>query len=384
MKKVFRFALACMMSASLLAGCSAKPQQASSVSSEKESEESGTVTIVDHADRTVTVKKNPKKAAILSILPLPAMLTVYLNSAETIVAMEPASMTAAENGILSELFPEIRNVSTDIMNGDDVNVEALLKLEPDVVFFNAGNKKEQEVLENAGLTAVGVSPTKWEYNCIETYNQWMDLLNQIYPAQNFSGKQDLINKYAADRLAEITEKTKDVREKQKVLFLFQYDDKTMITSSAKFFGQWWCDAVGAENVAHDVPAENSNAKISMEQVYTWNPDVIIITNFTKTGPDDLYNNKIGSDDWSGIRAVQDKRVYKMPLGTYRTYTPGVDTPMTLEWLAQAVYPDLFKDYDIRSDVKDYYKELYDVTLSDEQVDKMYTPNTAAGDIGKIK
>ena len=25
----------------------------------------------------------------------------------------------------------------------------------------------------------------------------------------------------------------------------------MITSSKSFFGQWWCDAVGAENVAHE-------------------------------------------------------------------------------------------------------------------------------------
>jgi iron complex transport system substrate-binding protein len=68
----------------------------------------------------------------------------------------------------------------------------------------------------------------------------------------------------------------------------------------------------------------------------------------------------------------------MPLGSYRTYTPGVDTPMTLEWLAQAVYPEIFKDYDVASDVKEYYKNLYGVELSDEQVEKMYTPNRAAG------
>ena len=49
---------------------------------------------------------------------------------------------------------------------------------------------------------------------------------------------------------------KNVEEKQKVLFLFQYDENAMITSSSKFFGQWWCDAVGAVNVAQDVPAED--------------------------------------------------------------------------------------------------------------------------------
>ena len=51
--------------------------------------------------------------------------------------------------------------------------------------------------------------------------------------------------------------------------------------------------------------------------------------------------------------------------------------MTLEWLAQAVYPELFKDMDVKADVKDYYQNLFGVTLTDEQVDQMYTPNTAA-------
>ena len=68
----------------------------------------------------------------------------------------------------------------------------------------------------------------------------------------------------------------------------------------------------------------------------------------------------------------------MPLGTYRTYTPGVDTPMTLEWLAEKVYPDLFEDIDLKKDVTDYYETLYGVTLTDEQVEKMYNPAPEAG------
>ena len=376
--KLLKAVLAAAMSCALLTGCSSASSSEKSASASASENTPKEVTITDHADRKVKVPTDPKKVAILGILPLPAMLTVYLNSADSIVAMEPASMNAAKNSVLSELYPDILKASTDIMDGDDVNIESLAALEPDVVFYNAGDKQDLEKLENAGLTAVAVSPVKWNYDCIKTYDEWMDLLDQIYPDHK-QDREKLVDKYANDTYDEIQKKVKNVSDsdKQKVLFLFQYDDNTMITSSAKFFGQWWCDAVGAVNVAHDVPAENSNAKITMEQVYDWNPDVIFITNFTKTTPDDLYNNAIGSDDWSSVKAVQDKRVYKMPLGTYRTYTPGVDTPMTLEWMAQAVYPDLF-DYDVKSDVKDYYKTLYGVTLTDDQVSKMYTPNRSAG------
>ncbi|MCR5230983.1 MAG: ABC transporter substrate-binding protein [Solobacterium sp.] len=393
MNRTFRKFLAAVLCAGMLAGCGSsasstgeKPaesgaeQTAESAAEETAGEaEKGFVTITDHADRTVEVPTDPEKVAVLGILPLPSVLTVYLNSAETICAMEPASMNAAKNGILSQLYPEILNVSTDIMDGDDVNIEALLAMEPDIVFFNAGNKAELEKLENAGMTAVGVSPTKWSYDCIRTYNEWISLLNQIYPSRA-AGIERSVDDTSNKIYEEIQAKTADIpqEERQKVLFLFQYDENTMITSGKSFFGQWWCDAVGALNAANEVAADNSNAKITMEQVYAWNPDVIVITNFTGTQPEDLYNNAVGSDDWSTVKAVQDHRVYKMPLGTYRTYTPGVDTPMTLKWLAQAVYPDLFEDYDIISDVKEYYNALYGIALTDEQIESMYNPNRAAG------
>lgn len=371
--KLFKLFLSLTMT-TLLVSCSS-PKTSTSASASATAQPS-TVTITDHADREVEVPTNPKRVAVLGIYPLPSMLTVYLDSCDSIVAMEPGSMNAAKNGILSQLYPDITNITTDIMDGDDVNIESLLALKPDVVFYNASDTQDLEKLENAGLTAVAFSATKWKFNCTETFNEWMNLLDQIYP-EHAGNREELIKKYSTDTYNKIQDIVKNVEEKQKVLFLFQYDENTMITSSSKFFGQWWCDAVGAVNVAQDVSAEKTNAVITMEQVYEWDPDVIVITNFTQAKPDDLYNNAIGSDDWSNVSAVKNKRVYKMPLGTYRTYTPSVDSPMTLEWLAQAVYPELFKDMDVKADVKEYYQNLFGVTLTDEQVDQMYTPNASA-------
>ena len=337
----------------------------------------GTVTITDHADRTVTVPTDPERVVILDILPLPSVLTVFLGSAETILAMEPASMNAAKNGILSELFPEVLNVNTDIMNGDDVNVEALLALDPQIVFYNAANATLCEELENAGLTAVAVSPTKWNYDCIVTYDHWIELLSEIYPSVDLSSE---VSDFSTAMYELVQERVADMddSERKTVLFLFQYDENTMITSGSSFFGQWWCDATGALNAANEVAADNKNAAITMEQVYAWDPDVIVITNFTQTQPDDLYNNAIGDDDWSTVAAVKNGEVYKMPLGTYRTYTPGVDTPMTLEWLASILYPELFPEFDLTADVRAYYLDLYGVELTDEQIEAMYHPASAAG------
>lgn len=363
-----------------LAACSSTGTSASSVSSSSNQEVKvpETVTITDHADRTVEVPTNPEKVAILGIYPLASMLSVYLNSAETIVAMEPASANAAKNSVLIDLYPEISDITTDILSGEDLNIEALVALEPEVVYYNAADQADLEKLENAGITAVAFSPTKWKFDVIETYRQWIALLDQIYPSSSKNAK--LVDQYSTEIYNMIQETVSTVEQPQKILFLYQYDENAMITSSSRFFGEWWAKAAGGVNVASDVQAETANAKITMENVYEWNPDVIIITNFTKATPDDLYNNAIGTDDWSTVKAVQDHRVYKMPMGTYRTYTPSSDTPMTLLWLAQAVYPELFADIDVKAQVKDYYSQLFGITLTDEQIDRMYTPNAAASEM----
>lgn len=362
-----------------VAACSSTGSSASSASSIKEEVNvPETVTVTDHADRTVEVPTNPEKVAILGIYPLASMLSVYLNSAETIVAMEPASANAAKNSVLIDLYPEIGNITTDILSGEDLNIEALVALEPEVVYYNAADKADLEKLENAGLTAVAFSPTKWKFDVVETYRQWIGLLDQIYPSSSKNAK--LVDQYSTDIYNMIQETVAGVEQPQKILFLYQYDENAMITSSSRFFGEWWAKAAGGVNVASDVQAETANAKITMENVYEWNPDVIFITNFTKATPEDLYSNAIGTDDWSTVKAVQDHRVYKMPMGTYRTYTPSSDTPMTLLWMAQAVYPELFAAVDVRAEVKDYYSQLFGITLTDDQIDRMYTPNAAASEM----
>lgn len=377
------------MALTALAGCGsggssqAESSAAETVSAEESpaeadsGTEADTVAITDHAGRQVEVPAQIDRVVVTDILPMASVLTVFLGSADKIVGIHPSSMSAAESGLLGELFPEILEADTSFMAGGDLNVEQLLNLDPDVVLVNASSTELISAIENAGLTAVGISPSKWDYDILETYDQWIALLSQMFPE---SSKSEEISAYSKEVYGLVQERVKDIPEEEKksILFLYNYDDNQIITSGKHFFGQYWADAIGGRNAAEEVEAENSNAVISMEQVYQWDPDVILITNFTTAQPDDLYNNTIGSNDWSSVKAVTDGQVYKMPLGTYRSYTPSADTPVTFLWMAKTVYPELFEDIDITAEVRDYYQELYGVTLTDEQIDRMYNPASAGG------
>lgn len=337
---------------------------------------SGTHVVVDHSGFEIEVPNEVNRIVVCDILPLPSVLTVFFDSADKIVGMSGASMSAAANGLLGELYPDILKAQTDFIDGSTVNTEELLKLQPDVVFYNASRAELGEQLRGAGFAALAVSVNKWEYNAIETLNNWISLLSEIFPdndkteiVANYSNKvYDMVQ----DRVADLPDE-----ERERVLFLFQYSETNMLTSGKLFFGQWWADAIGAKNVAEELTTDNSVA-VNMEQIYAWNPTLIFITNFTTAGPDALYNNTVGVYDWSVVSAVENQRVYKMPLGMYRSYTPGVDTPVTLLWLAKTAYPQLFQDIDITAETKKYYTEVFGVDLTDQQAASIFAPATEAG------
>ena len=373
-KKLTALLLAVAMVLSL-AACGAGKTTETSPSASAAATDSTTVTVTDHAGNQVTVPKNAQRIAVCDIYPLPSVLSVFFDSADRIVGMPDVSMSAAKSGLLGQLYPNILNAQTGFIKGTEVNTEELMKLKPDVVFYSADDPKLGEQLTAAGFAAVAISASKWDYDCVETLKEWVALLSQIFPEND---KTKTVQDYSEKVMKQIKDKTSTLSENQKkrAFFLFKYDDSTIMTSGEHFFGNWWAESTGAVNVSKELPNENA-AAVTMEQIYQWNPDVIFITNFTKAQPDDLYNNKIGSNDWSAIAAVQKKQVYKMPLGMYRSYTPGADTPVTLLWMAKTLYPDLFSDVDITKETEDYYKAVFGITLTDEQANSIVASAASA-------
>lgn len=374
MKRIFTILMAAMM---LLSGCAGTANESEQSQEPSNSETAEALeqtpegrTVVDHDGIEVDIPEQIDRIAVGNIGPMASVLTLFLGSGESIVGMSPMSMSAAENGILGELFPELLDADTSFLQGSNINVEKLLTLEPDLVLIQSGQSEVRTQLENAGLTVVAFGVGTFKYDIINTYEAWIDLLSQIFPAND---KMEEVTAYSKEVLELVQSRVSDIpeAERKRALFLFQYDETQMIASGRNFFGQYWCESAGAVNVAQDIEA--GQATITMEQVYEWQPDVIFITNFTNTKPADLYANAVGSDDWSLVKAVQEQQVYKMPLGSFRTYSVSADMPVTLLWVAKTIYPDLFSDIDTDAEVKDFYQRIYGVTLTDEQVAAMYDP-----------
>lgn len=365
-------AVALCMAITALAGCGSQNEQpveestvvttqeeTTSVQEEttttEESVSEDKIVIEDQLGKTIELDGIPQRVAT-TIMPFPYIFYAVVGNNDNLVGCNPSSMVAYENSALKYMYPELKNADTSFVDTSFVvNVEELLKLNPDVVF--QWNYMDDEIakMEEAGIKVVAL-----QYGTLDDLETWIRIIGKMFQKEDRA--EELIT-YFNENVDEVTEKISTLSEDDysNILIL---SDNLKVTGTG--FANYWVEKSGAINPAKDLSGEALN--INMEQVYEWNPSIIYIGNFTELQPSDLTDNKLEGQDWSVVDAVQNKQVYKIPIGGYRWDPPGIETPLMVKWLAKIQHPELFEDMDMYEEASKFYKDVYNFELTDEMLD----------------
>lgn len=361
------------LAAMALAACSDKEATTSTSGGEVQTTAEEKI-VIDQAGTEVTIPAEVNSIVSGGILPYFHTWYVATNSAKEIVGMHPNSYNAAENSILSKMAPDILNADTSFVQNGEMNVEELMKINPDVFFEIATDEKSIEQARNAGINTVAIKAIDAAAaEPLATFNSWLKLTGEI---ASTTERADNFIEIGTEVQNEIYEKIDGLTKEQKpnALMMYQLSEQAITVGGKNFFGNQWLNATGANDVAeNDVTGRKD---VNMEQIYNWNPEIIYLTNFTEIQPEDLYNNTIPGQDWSEVEAVKNKQVYKIPLGIYRWFPPSGDAPLMLKWLASNNQPELF-DYDMNAEIKNYYKDFYGYDVTDEEVEQILHPSSDA-------
>ncbi|MCI5073554.1 ABC transporter substrate-binding protein [Oricola sp.] len=317
------------------------------------------VTTTDLNGRTVTLDKPAER---IVMIPIPSSSTVIALDGTTdhLVGMHPLSKSAIEEAILGEFFPDAKDIASDIIasggsSGFSPNVEAIAALRPDLV-VQWGHQGEDIVapLTNAGLTTALI-----QYGTEEKARDIIKLLGTLIGKPE---KLDEIIAWRDDTTAKIEAGLEGLSDEDKPSVLYLLRAQTELRASGTgSYNDFYINLAGGKNAA----AELQGLKpVNAEQVAAWNPDVILLNGFES----ELDVSRIYDDPILGAtNAAISKRVYKMPIGGYRWDPPSQESPLTWQWLATLLHPDLF-DFDIRGEITGWYAKLYGQTPTAEQID----------------
>lgn len=335
-----------------------------------------TQTIIDHAGRSVEAPKSASRI-LTNFMPFPSAFFIATGSVDRLVGIAATSHNMAQRSMFGRIAPSVLDIPTDFASGTSVNIEEILKLNPDVIVTFEGNPELPEI-ERTGIPTLAMaisSASQFKGDVIDTFEGWVSIIGQL------TGEHDRASEiiaFARQTESEIANRLEGLpEEKRPSALYFQYLDENALTVSAKgYFGNYWLKETGAHNLAEEgvgVPKGFGTVDIDMETIYRLNPQVIYITNFSATKPDDLYENRIPGQDWSHVDAVKNQRVYKVPEGIFQWTPPSADAPLMLKWIAQKNQPALFADYEIEDEIAAYYSRFYDYELTDEDIRLILDP-----------
>lgn len=346
--------------AALLAACGSNgsPATKSSVGGRPGSGSHGQISIKDQRGKTA-VFKSPVTRVVTIPMPAASMLVAVDGSADHLVGMNQASWVAIRDGYLGEIFPGALKIAHDVAGQDFApNVESVLALKPDAIMQWSDHGADIITpMENAGLTVIGLS-----YGTQEDANTWIKLFAAMLGKP---GRGDQILSKIEAQLKQVKARTAKVTgPAPKILYLFQ------LTGGLKVAGQnsyndYYIKLVGGTNPGASVKGSQGVVGVDIEQVLSWDPDIVLIGNFDPGMPDDIYTNKV----WQDVSAVRSRRVYKVPLGGYRWDPPGQESPLMWQWLSRIAFPGP-KDGSLRKQTTEYYQFLYNHTPTAAQLDKI--------------
>lgn len=328
-------------------------------------------TITDHAGNEVEVPEKIERIVIDQIPILSTYMAYHHGKAPYIVGYAGSLKQVISNTVLKDIAPELLDSQNTVQAQSDINIEEIMKLKPDVIFYNASNKEHYETLKKTGIPCVGFATvgTNGPADPIDRYTQWLKLLEDVFGE---SGKTDDFIKAGQDIVKDVEERISKIDDSKKPsgVILWKYVEGVPMVAGKGVFGDFWLKRIGVKNLADET---KGFAKVSIEQFYQWNPDVLYLDGpgLLDITTKDVLENSVEGINFSNMKAVKDKKVYNTKLGMWNWFTPNPDGPLVLAWLAKSTYPEEFKDYDLKAMIKDYYKTWYGYELNDEQVEDMF-------------
>ena len=234
----------------------------------------------------------------------------------------------------------------------DMNLEEIIAAKPDVVF--GSNEKYREMFTAVGIPFINCS--------FKTYDEMIRSVQLT--AEVFGGEAvDIANRYTAylkERLDWVAKRVEDIPEEKRTTVAHGNSIYELNFDGANTIIDEWIKYAGGINAAAEGMTGNLQT-ISMEQVLQWDPDVLI------TGKPKKQVDQVMSDPaWANLKAVKNGRVYSNPKGIFAWDRYGVESALQPQWCAKLLYPELFEDFDIAQELKNFYHTFFYYELSDQQ------------------
>jgi iron complex transport system substrate-binding protein len=347
--RILALGIGVFLCAVLAAGCSRKQGQNAALT---EGETTSRV-ITDLAGRSVTLPTPVQR--VIAIAGPSYEKTFMLGQADRLAG---AHWVMVERPWVIATNPRIGSVQ-GIQNPAEPNVEALLSLETDCVFF-WDYTSPLESMENAGIPVVVVQNATGNPRTVDEFIRYQKREILVFADALGADAQVKAREwfdYFDKKVASVSERTARIPREERRTALYLYGEEGLGVFSLYSYVSFWLELAGGRNIA-DETGKEMDTEVNMEQILAWDPDVIFMGRMPSADP------VLKGQTWSELSAVKNGQVYLCPDGVmfWDYSSEGV---LLMQYLAQKLYGELFEDLDMIAETQAYYRQFYRYELSAE-------------------
>ena len=319
-----------------------------------------TITFTDDCGRNVEIPKTITKVAPSGSVSQMVLMTI---APETLVGLS-ASPSTDQLDYFPKYTWELPTFGQFYGSKANLNMEALIAAQPQVI-IDIGDKKTSHKSDMDKIQKQTGIPTIFIETTLDKMPGAYRTLGKLF------GKQEKGNEladYIESTVAYAQEKAAAIPEDKRQSVYYGTGASGLDCNANGSVQADVIDIIGAKNavVGTDVSDKGGGTLVNMEQLYKFDPDVIIVT------LDGIYSViEEGDKSWAELTAVKNDKYYEIPGIPYcwMSGPPSVNRVLGIWWLGNLVYPDQY-DYDMVAKAQEYYKLFFDYDLPEDEAKVM--------------
>lgn len=337
-------------------------------SSDSKNEEHNT--IIDMAGRTVEV---PLKIERVYSAGQPGVVALYTLCPDKLLGwcIEPSD---AEAEFINAKYLNLPVLGLCQGTNSNANTEELIARNPDIIILMTDTSTEYAKTSADEMQETFQIPVVVVGDELTTMDESYRFLGKLLGVEE---RAEELASYCAKVIDNVKEVSKTIQDKDKVKVYYAQGSTGLQTAPQGSAHSQVIELVGGINVCSLDAIDSGRLTIDMEQLFKWNPDIIIAsysddhggTNIGNTDVFDIITN--ANPEWPLLEAVKKGEIFKTPCLPYNwlDMPPSANRIVGVTWLAELLYPDYY-NFDIVPATKDFYKLFYRIELSDEQINKL--------------
>ena len=325
MKKLVLLVILSALSISLLAGCTAPITSSGNIRA-----------LTDGLGRQVEVPETVESVVCVGVGAL--RYTCYMDAEDLVVGVEDCEKEAVISRLYNYVHIEkFKDLPVTGTNGVPYP-EEIIKLAPDVIVMSKFASVDADDLQAKTGTPVVVVPGS-DTTLDDAAYETIRILGELYGKKS---RADQLTAYLQGIAKDLDHRTKDIPSEQKPsVYVGGVSFKGHHGFEGTEAGYGPLALIGAHNLA-DATGKTGAFNIDLEQVLSWDPDIIFLDfNGMKLINEDYAKNP---GYYNALTAVQEGRVYSQI--SFRSNASNLETALAdAYYAASVIYPEQFKDID---------------------------------------